>query len=123
MNLNGTLSFLEATMTSDQAMSCNGEIDSSQKRWKVAEPIVLADGSIYEGELLDGMKDGRGKIKWPNGSSYEGEWHKDQISGQGTMHMENGDIYQGLFLKGMAHGRGTYRKKNGTEFTGTFVNN
>ena len=77
MNLNGTLSFLEATFLSDQGPAFSSEVDSSYKRWKVAEPIALADGSVYEGELLEGMKDGKGRIKWPDGSKYEGEWQRD----------------------------------------------
>ena len=91
--MNGTLSFLEATFTSDGGVAFSSEVDSISKRWKVAEPIVLTDGSIYEGELLEGMKDGKGRIKWTDGSRYEGDWSRDQIHGQGTWFMDNGDIY------------------------------
>lgn len=65
---------MEATFTSDQGAAFLSEVDSNHKRWKVAEPIVLTDGSIYEGELFEGMKDGKGRIKWPDGSMYEGDW-------------------------------------------------
>ncbi len=30
------------------------------------------DGAKYTGHCVDGLKEGFGKMEWPNGSSYEG---------------------------------------------------
>lgn len=40
-------------------------------------PQTLANGAIYTGQWLNGMKDGYGQQVWPDGSKYEGEWKND----------------------------------------------
>lgn len=47
------------------------------KRWKLSRPVTLANGAKFEGELLDGRKDGFGVQIWPDGSKYEGQWADD----------------------------------------------
>ena len=39
-------------------------------------PITLENGVTYEGEWLDGLRDGQGKQVWPCGSYYEGDWKR-----------------------------------------------
>jgi hypothetical protein len=47
----------------------------------------------YEGQWLDGMKDGFGKFvyctasleTWPDNSYYEGEWREDRAEGKGKL--------------------------------------
>jgi hypothetical protein len=36
--------------------------------------VTLENGSVYEGEWLNGMHDGHGKKFWTDGSHYEGMW-------------------------------------------------
>ena len=50
---------------------------------------ILINRAIYDGEFKDGMKDGYGKMTYPNGNYYEGEWSLDKKEGQGTMHWIN----------------------------------
>ena len=35
-------------------------------------PINLDSGAVYEGEWLNGVRDGQGKQEWLDGSRYEG---------------------------------------------------
>ena len=35
------------------------------------------DGSIYDGEFLNGMRHGKGKVIYPDGTSYEGRFEED----------------------------------------------
>jgi len=46
--------------------------DKTYKRWKLGKAIMLKNGSKYDGELLNGMKDGQGTQIWKDGSKYEG---------------------------------------------------
>lgn len=39
------------------------------------------DNSWYEGDYIDGRKEGKGKYVWPDGSYYEGEWRENKING------------------------------------------
>ena len=36
--------------------------------------ITYEKGEIYEGEIKDRMKHGKGRMYWPSGSYYEGNW-------------------------------------------------
>ena len=56
-----------------------------------------------------------------DGSTYEGEWANNLRQGMGTHWMKNGDVYKGEWNQGMKHGKGQLRrKKEGIIITGTF---
>jgi 1-phosphatidylinositol-4-phosphate 5-kinase len=99
------------------------------------------DGSFYEGEWSEGVKNGRGKYKWSSGSSYDGLWAegcmhgigtytgsdnseyhgsfvKDKKSGYGKKKYPNGDIYEGLWQNDLAENLGIYQWLNGDKFNG-----
>lgn len=43
-----------------------------------AQPINYQDGSKYFGATnTDGLKEGKGCLRYPNGDSYIGEWKRD----------------------------------------------
>lgn len=41
------------------------------------------DGAKYEGEYIDGAKEGKGKLEFADGSWYEGEFVANEIEGEG----------------------------------------
>ena len=43
----------------------------------------MTDGSTYEGDFREGLKQRRGVFTWPDNSYYEGEFDKDCMSGLG----------------------------------------
>ena len=43
----------------------------------------MTDGSVYEGNWIDGVKDGTGKLYWKNGDIYDGNWLNNEYHGQG----------------------------------------
>jgi hypothetical protein len=73
----------------------------------------------YEGEFINGRREGKGRFVFGNGSVYEGEWKKGVYHGQGTLvrqgknHGENKTTYTGMFDHGVAHGRGTEMNADG----------
>ena len=92
--------------------------------------LVLPDGTVYEGELVDGemhghgvlrMKDsgeytgqwkhglhhGKGKLTLPTGYVYEGQWEKGKKNGYGVMVDDGGRKYEGEWSVGRQHGTGT----------------
>lgn len=34
---------------------------------------------VYEGSFKQGLKNGRGVLKYPHGAVYEGEWQEDMV--------------------------------------------
>ncbi len=101
------------------------------------------DGADYAGALVNGLRQGHGKISWPGGAHYEGGFEKGQMSGPGKLSLPSGDTYEGLFekglmsgegqyvnasyhykgefRKGMPWGKGTQTARNGSTYTGDFV--
>lgn len=39
----------------------------------------FADGSYYEGDLVQGVINGHGVLRWSNGDVYEGDFKDEQI--------------------------------------------
>lgn len=80
------------------------------------------DGSIYFGQMVNGLKRGQGTYTWADGSKYVGFWINDQINGYGTLTLSNGGKYEGLFENEMFNGLGTATLVDGTMIIGNWVN-
>jgi hypothetical protein len=65
---------------------------------------------VYEGDMVDSQREGRGICLYNNGLLYEGEWMGDKEHGTGTLVTSDRKrvIYRGDFEKGRIHGRGVY---------------
>ena len=57
------------------------------------------DKKIYEGEYLNGVKEGKGKLYYPDGKIYEGNFKEGLPDGSG-FYTKNGDKYNVLFSHG-----------------------
>lgn len=80
-------------------------------------------GGFYEGDYMDNKKHGKGVMKFPDGGTYEGEWVEDKMSGHGFYTYSNGDMYEGGFVNGKKHGKGSYfHKAVETQFIGEWTN-
>merc|ERR1712028_71166 len=78
--------------------------------------------SFYEGSYKDNMKDGEGRMEFPDGGVYEGSWNFDKRYGDGAYWYPNGDIYSGEWKFGCKHGRGTFiNKATSAKLVGTFA--
>ncbi|CAD8206866.1 unnamed protein product [Paramecium pentaurelia] len=103
--------------------------------------INYQNGDVYEGELLNDLKDGLGTYYYENGEKfdglfsedlihgygkyyfigghkYEGDWYQGEKSGMGILDFSTGDRYIGGFYKDAFDGDGTFEYKNGDVFKG-----
>ena len=48
------------------------------------------DGAKYEGNYLDGKKEGQGKLTFADGSFYQGELRQNEICGMGRYYWPDG---------------------------------
>ncbi|BBM01164.1 C13 family peptidase [Microbulbifer sp. GL-2] len=69
---------------------------------------ALPDGSVYKGDLQNGLFHGQGQLQWPDGNQYHGEFRSGRMSGLGVLTDTEGCIYEGGFLNGELHGKGRY---------------
>ena len=79
------------------------------------------DKSWYEGEYVDGKKNGQGKYVWPDASYYQGTWLENKINGyvfstyipKGEYSWIDGRSFKGHWKNNNMHGFGTYKWKDG----------
>jgi hypothetical protein len=72
-----------------------------------------ADGSVYDGEYNRDRKHGKGRCTWVNGNAYIGHWVDGVQQGQGTLTCPDGRRYEGEWYGGKQHGKGTFSNKEG----------
>lgn len=77
---------------------------------------------IYEGDLVEGLMDGNGIIKYSDGSWYEGQFKKDKYEGKGKIAFKNGGSYEGEFRNNLMNGKGKYTYPDGKIFEGNYQN-
>ena len=76
---------------------------------------------VYDGQILNGLFHGVGKIIFDNGDSYVGQFENNKYHGYGEYHFVNGDYYKGTWKNGIKHGKGFEKSKEGT-YIGNFEN-
>lgn len=82
--------------------------------------IHWKNGSRYQGQMINGKRQGQGSYSWANGQHYEGHWENDQPQGQGKLTFPNGDVYVGNVSAGVPDGVGTLTEKSGNRFQGNW---
>ncbi|MFT5658079.1 MAG: hypothetical protein ACI9KN_001358 [Gammaproteobacteria bacterium] len=91
--------------------------------FQIPFPVAtLADGAVYDGDLVDGIIEGKGRMVWPNGDRYEGNFLDGLFHGQGKYEWHEGASYQGEFKLGEKSGVGAMLYANKDTYTGEFGN-
>jgi len=106
----------EKTMFYMGEFNLTGEYDGHGVEWD------LRISRTYEGEWLDGKKNGQGTATYSTGSEYVGNWLDDKMHGQGTSTYADGDKYIGDWKDNKRHGQGTYTWANGNKYVGESKN-
>ena len=97
-----------------------GEILNGKRHGK--GKYTWSDGSFYEGEWKDDRKDGNGKQSHPDGSCYDGGWKDDKMDGFGVLVYSNQSRYEGHWSEGYENGHGMLTFANGNSYDGEWVN-
>ena len=77
---------------------------------------------IYEGNFVDGLRSGNGKLYEAGVLVYEGEFSGGEINGTGTAYVDGVKRYQGAFVNGLYEGEGTsYYASGAKAYSGSFA--
>ena len=79
------------------------------------------DGTVITGYFTDGEPDGCVEIQYENGETYYGEVEYFKLEGRGKYSFDYDNYYNGEFLNNKPHGKGTM-ELDYSIFTGEFVN-
>lgn len=126
--------------------SCFTGTDTEQTGVRDFKRVHLAGEDFYEGEVLDGQLNGKGKLSviskgmeyqgdwlnnqrhgqgvetWSDGRVYSGDFTQDQKEGYGELTLPDGTTYSGSFKKGVFDGFGSLNKSKAYQYTGNFIN-
>ena len=72
---------------------------------------------IYDGDWVNGTRDGNGKYYENDELIYDGDWVNNKMNGNGQMYQNGRLYYKGAITDGVKNGIGTYYHKNGKEYT------
>ena len=112
--------------------------DDGQPTWGVpSNPSpgnysVTVKSVVYEGEMHDGVREGRGLCLYNNNLMYEGEWKRNKEHGKGILMSPDRKriIYEGDWEKGRMQGKGSYyyydalnNEKETSKYIGDFKEN
>lgn len=96
---------------------------TSHAQGAVQPDAVTPDGGRYYGPLVNGLRQGQGRVEWGDGARYEGEFKAGQYAGHGALKYQDGRKYKGEFVGGQMQGLGVYTTPDGQTYEGTFDNN
>lgn len=85
--------------------------------------IFFEDGSIFEGELKNNDLDGYGILIWPDQKRYEGQWKNNMMNGKGKMIWPNGMVYEGEYSDNQKDGFGIFLWPNSIKIYAGFWKN
>ena len=112
--LNTTLSSLEiSNIYAGTTGTINGSDFLLCKTGKIEEYKF-----IYQGEIKNGLRHGRGNCNYSNGDVYNGEFKNGRLEGTGVYQWSNGDAYNGELKAGKREGRGFEKYASGNVYDG-----
>ena len=76
---------------------------------------IMATG-VYVGQVLQNLRQGKGRMLYPNGSAYTGEWDVDSMHGKGRLIEPNGTFFDGRWTHGNMNGLFHMTKPSGSVY-------
>ena len=76
----------------------------------------------YIGQVVNGLKEGKGIYYYNDGERYEGDWKNDKYEGKGIHYYNDGERYEGDFKNNSREGKGKIFYNNGERYEGDFKN-
>ncbi|MCU0849274.1 MAG: hypothetical protein MUD12_15435 [Spirochaetes bacterium] len=74
---------------------------------------ITYQNGIYQGDTVNNIPHGIGNIKWENGEFYEGEWLEGKKNGKGVFIDKFGNRIEGNWVNNKLHGEAKFYSING----------
>ncbi len=104
--------------TTDKKTSKKEKSTETTGKKRTVKTIKYDNGGVYEGEVRNGLPDGKGKYTFSYGDVYEGDFCAGTKTGQGKYISTDGWYYEGGFADGDFDGYGVYHYTNGDVYEG-----
>ena len=80
------------------------------------------NGERYEGEMKNGIREGKGTYYYNNSNRYRGDWKNGMKEGKGIFYYNDGERYEGDFKNDIKEGKGIFYYNNGNRYEGDWKN-
>ena len=107
------------TLTWDNGVSFKGQMHMNQIIGY--GEYLWNDNSTYKGQVAKSLRHGKGTfVSEANGIEYTGGWKNGLKHGKGVLKYKSGAMYEGEFLNGFKHGKGTMKYISGNYYEGYY---
>ena len=103
----------------DQLNINNNNINNNQLNYQT---ISYKNGERYVGQIINGLKEGKGSFYFISGDRYEGDFRNNKREGKGIYYYNNGNRYEGDFRNDKKEGKGVFYFNNGDREMGDYYN-
>ena len=110
----------ESELADNEQGSCKFPL--SETSAQVLVICSFADGSSYQGSLVDDLYDGNGTFLFSDGTKYVGNFKSGEFFGEGSLTYTDGTSFSGSFDSGQPSGEGTLTNTKGMSYAGSFQN-
>ncbi|KRX09751.1 Protein kinase-like domain [Pseudocohnilembus persalinus] len=109
----------QSTQQQNLSIQYSSGIANSYQYQKIME--TYEDGSVYDGDKLNGKRHGQGKFFYADGGHYEGQWNQGRMEGFGILYYPSGNLaYEGQWLDDKFNGKGMVFNENTQEINQDF---
>lgn len=107
--------------------SMNKKLETLTNKTNIKIGVKNYPEGKYEGELVNNMREGKGKLYYLDnaaymGKIYTGEWKNDLRNGKGVETWKDGERFVGDFLNDKREGYGIYYYADGGRYEGNWKN-
>ncbi|CAD8214259.1 unnamed protein product [Paramecium octaurelia] len=117
--------YYQGEFFADKILGDNGMFKEFEDECKLntkleKKKLEFSNGAIYQGQVLDGKRHGKGVYTWKDGTKYEGQFQNDQFNGYGVMEFADSSKFKGEWVNGEMEGFGHYIWPNSEEYKGYY---
>ena len=108
----------------DRVQDCGellGLLDAKRKRDEGRQKFTAADGTVWEGPLVDGQRQGHWVAREADGTVWEGPLVDGQQQGHWVRRFADGTVWEGPYVDGKMHGHWVLRFASGNVWEGPYV--
>lgn len=113
---------VQPTAAGDESIEWSGPCRAGKMFGKGVMTWRLNDDKLreFEGELANGLPQGKGVLQWNDGRRFEGTFVAGEPMGPGLLSFGNGDRFEGAVVNGLPEGRGRFVRSNGDRYEASF---
>ena len=111
----------------NQLASLQNQLNQLNQNFKInninnQQELKFKNGARYVGQVVNGLREGKGTVYFNDGDRYEGDFKNDKAEGKGKLYYNNGGRYEGEFKNNLLEGKGIIYYYDSGRYIGEYKN-